>query len=253
MIRDLSIRVFYIKNVVFGDTTKIENGVLTIKDISKTLDVSKDKLFAEHIKSFTLNILPPDKKNIQINTIMDFIPISVKSLGTIGTGITYTLHGVKFMLTGCDVDGRQAAEFGSSEGILSEQVVFNRAGTPSEDEYLIHMDVLFYKNAISSRAVVNSAHILAEHVLKEIRVVLKKMNANDANERHDYPAEKHKPNARKVVIIKEIAGQGAMYDTLLFPYEPSGFEGGYSIIDMGCMPVILTPNEYRDGAVRALY
>lgn len=43
-----------------------------------------------------------------------------------------------------------------------------------------------------------------------------------------------------------------MYDNLLFPTEPSGVEKGISIIDMQNMPVLLTPNEYRDGAIRAM-
>jgi len=43
-----------------------------------------------------------------------------------------------------------------------------------------------------------------------------------------------------------------MYDTHLFPKEPSGVEGGKSIIDMGNMPIILTPNEYRDGIIRSM-
>lgn len=43
-----------------------------------------------------------------------------------------------------------------------------------------------------------------------------------------------------------------MYDTLVFPLEPSGFKGGVSIIDMENMPVLLSPNEYRDGAIRAM-
>ena len=57
---------------------------------------------------------------------------------------------------------------------------------------------------------------------------------------------------KKVVIIKQVAGQGAMYDTWLFPKEPSGVEGGHSIIDMKNMPLVLTPNEYRDGMIRSM-
>lgn len=55
-----------------------------------------------------------------------------------------------------------------------------------------------------------------------------------------------------MLIIKQVAGQGAMYDTHLFAKEPSGVEGGKSIIDMGNMPIILTPNEYRDGIIRSM-
>lgn len=43
-----------------------------------------------------------------------------------------------------------------------------------------------------------------------------------------------------------------MYDTWMFPDEPSGVEGGRSIIDMCNMPVMITPNEYRDGIIRSM-
>lgn len=254
MLRDLSIRVFHIKQVLFADKTSILDDVLNIEDISKNEAILKDKRFSPHIKQFTVSIIPPMKRDIQINTVIDFVPISVKALGKIGEGITYTLHGVKLMLTGCDVDGRQAAEFGSSEGILGEQVKFNKAGTPSDDEYIIHVDILFSKNAISSREIVNAGHILSEVLVQSIREQLKKLDGTKCSERHDYSAKRDKgSSAKKVLIIKQVAGQGAMYDTRLFGYEPSGFEGGYSIIDMNSMPVMITPNEYRDGAIRALY
>ena len=42
-----------------------------------------------------------------------------------------------------------------------------------------------------------------------------------------------------------------MYDNMLFTTEPSGIDG-ISIIDMANMPVLLSPNEYRDGALRAM-
>ena len=54
------------------------------------------------------------------------------------------------------------------------------------------------------------------------------------------------------MIIKQVAGQGAMYDTSLFAKEPSGTAGGHSIIDMGNMPILVTPNEYRDGIIRSM-
>lgn len=276
MLRDLSIRVFNVCDVIFSDSTSIESKIIENKTLKlgqssahpdkictsntllldkaiKEIDIAKDKRFSEHIKSYTVNIIPPDKRNIEINTVMDFIPISVKALGKIGEGITYTIYGAKIMLTGCDIYGEQAGEFGASNGILSEQVKFDKAGTPSSDEYIIHIDVLFYKKAISSREAVNAAHILTDLIFEKVRTALKKLDATKANERHDYPAKTDKPNAKKVIIIKQVAGQGAMYDTRLMGYEPCGFEGGYSIIDMNSMPVMITPNEYRDGAIRALY
>ena len=47
-----------------------------------------------------------------------------------------------------------------------------------------------------------------------------------------------------MVIVKEVSGQGAVYDTRLFGNEPCGYEGGRSVIDMGWMPVVVTPNEF---------
>ena len=58
--------------------------------------------------------------------------------------------------------------------------------------------------------------------------------------------------AKKVAIVKQVAGQGAMYDNWLFPDQPSGYNGGVSIIDIGNMPIVLSPNEYRDGALRSM-
>ena len=48
-----------------------------------------------------------------------------------------------------------------------------------------------------------------------------------------------------MVLIKQIGGQGAMHDNRILPDEPSGFAGGHSNIDLGNVPIILSPNEYR--------
>ena len=80
---------------------------------------------------------------------------------------------------------------------------------------------------------------------------MKKFRGNECTERHEYH-DVERPGKKKVLIIKQVAGQGAMYDTHLFANEPSGVEGGRSIIDMGNMPILVTPNEYRDGIIRSM-
>ena len=82
-------------------------------------------------------------------------------------------------------------------------------------------------------------------------MALKSVDGREAIGSYEY-LDKVSPGKKKVVLVKQVAGQGAMYDNLLFPEEPSGFEGGTSIIDMCNMPMILSPNEYRDGMLRAL-
>ena len=109
-----------------------------------------------------------------VNSIMDFSPIATKVLGRMGEGITHVLTGVAVMLTGVDEDGIQVAEFGSSEGILKEQVVFGRAGTPSESDILIHVDVTLKAGKGTSRPGPMAAHEVCDKLIQEIRNILKR-------------------------------------------------------------------------------
>ncbi|RKD33802.1 proline reductase cluster protein PrdD [Thermohalobacter berrensis] len=246
-LRRLVIKTFHINKVVFGDNNSIDNGILTInKDFKNTLQQSEDII--EEIK---INIIEPRKHDIWVNTIMDIIPISTKALGKIGEGITHTLTGVYVMLTGADVEGNQMAEFGSSEGILKEKLKLNKAGTPSENDYIIHFDVILKKDLTFNRKLPLTIHKVCDEFIQEFRQILKKMDGRQATETHEF-YDKIRPNKKKVVIVKQVAGQGAMHDNQLFSNEPSGFSGGKSIIDLGNVPIIMTPNEYRDGALRAM-
>lgn len=247
ILRRLVIKPFHINEVKSGPKTKIEKNQLTIntEKIDELLESS------ELITDMKLDIIKPGDHNREINTIMDIIPISTKVLGTLGEGITHTLTGVYVMLTGVDEDGRQMHEFGSSEGILSEQMIFGRCGTPSMDDYIIHMDVTLKGGLPFSRELALESFKKCDEFIQEIRDVLKKEDGRNAAESREY-FDKIRPNAKKVVIVKQIAGQGAMYDNQLFSDEPSGFHGGTSIIDMCNVPMIISPNEYRDGALRAM-
>ena len=95
------------------------------------------------------------------------------------------------------------------------------------------------------------AHVSPAPYQQQMLHQTKKFKGDKCTERHEYN-DKVRPGKKKVVIIRQVAGQGAMYDTWMFPDEPSGVEGGRSIIDMGNMPVMITPNEYRDGMIRSM-
>ncbi|KZL90028.1 proline reductase cluster protein PrdD [Clostridium magnum] len=247
IIRRLVIKVFHIEKVEFADKTYIENGVLYIeKDVENTIEIDK-KL----IKDIKISIISPNKHDIFVNSIMDFSPIATKVLGKMGEGITHVLTGVNVMLTGADEDGVQVAEFGSSEGILKEQVIFNRAGTPSINDTIVHVDVKLLSGKGTSRPGPMAAHDACDKIIQQIRNYLKKINGRLCNEKHEF-LDKIKEGKKKVVIVKQVAGQGAMYDTGLLAHEPGGFLGCRSIIDIGNVPMILSPNEYRDGALRAM-
>lgn len=198
-----------------------------------------------------LHVIKPGMLDRRTETIMDVIPISTKALGVPGEGITHTLTGVYVLLTGVDTEGKQAHEFGSSEGRLSERLYLNRAGTPSEQDFLISFDVTLKAGQGQEREGILEAHRACDEFLQLFRQQMKRFRAESCTEEHIY-YDTVRPGKKRVLIVKQVAGQGAMYDTWLFPQEPSGAEGGISIIDMGNMPVILTPNEYRDGMIRSM-
>lgn len=247
-LRRLVIKSFHIEEVLLSSTTSIEDKTLKIKEdiINKIL---KDEPLIENVE---LNIIQPGDHNRWTNSIMDIIPISTKVLGELGSGITHTVTGVYVMLTGVDSKGVQVAEFGSSEGILQDQLVLNRAGTPGDNDIIISFDITLKDGMGHSRPGPTAAHRACDNMLEEIRKSLKDLKGDSFTERHDY-YDRVRPGKKKVIMVKQVAGQGAMYDTQLFSKEPSGFSGGRSIIDMGNIPIIVSPNEYRDGAIRAMH
>jgi len=247
--RKLQIKAFHIKEVVFSETTSISNSILSL---GNEFNTSKIKQRLEYVKGLKVKIIKPNEKNKFVNSIMDFVPISTKVLGNIGEGITHTLTGVSVMITGADADGIQVAEFGSSEGILLNQVVFGRAGTPKDTDIIIHLDLTLISGGAKIREGINQCHELCDGLIQTIRGKLKNLNGRECTEVCEF-FDEIKPGAKKVVILKQVAGQGAMYDTRLFSREPSGFSGGKSIIELYNMPVLLTPNEYRDGAIKAMH
>ncbi len=247
ILRRLIIRSFHIEDVKFGKKMSIKNNVLTInKDVVD--DILKDEKL---VLNMEIDIIKPFENEVNVNTIMDIIPISTKVLGKLGSGISHTLTGVYAMLTGSDEDGRQMHEFGSSEGVLKDHIFFGRLGTPEKEDFIIHIDVKLKGNEVFDRNFTNAAFRASDKYLQSLRDSLKTNEAKEASEIHEF-FDKVNPNKKKVVLIKQVAGQGAMYDNMLFTDEPSGFTGGISIINMNNVPIIISPNEYRDGAIRAL-
>nr|WP_205610212.1 proline reductase cluster protein PrdD [Clostridium sporogenes] len=252
ILRRLVIKAFHITKVEFSDRTYIEDKVLYIrKDILDEILQHEDMEGQELIEKIDLNIINPKGRHKFVNSIMDFSPVATKVLGALGEGITHVLTGVQVMLTGVEECGIQVAEFGSSEGILDEQVVFGRRGTPAEDDIIVHIDVTLKNGQATNRPGPMAAHRVCDIIIQEIRNYLKKINGRYCDEKHEY-FDKIRPGKKKVVIVKQVAGQGCMYDTGLFAKEPGGHIGCKSIIDMGNMPVVVSPNEYRDGILRAM-
>ncbi|KDR93873.1 D-proline reductase (dithiol) PrdD [Peptoclostridium litorale DSM 5388] len=247
ILRRLVIKAFHINGVEFADRNLLCKGIMHIdKQISNNMAAESDL-----IENVSIEIIKPGDHDRYVNTIMDIIPISSKVLGRLGEGITHTLTGVYVMLTGADSKGNQMHEFGSSEGNLSRQIVLGKAGTPSKEDYIVHIDVTLKSDIPFDRKLTLAAFGACDKFIQQFRDILKDEDGRRADESHEY-FDRIRYGAKKVVVIKQIAGQGAMYDNHIFPNEPSGLSGGISIIDIGNVPMIISPNEYRDGALRAL-
>lgn len=244
----LTVRAYHITDVSYGSENKVAaDGTMVI-----CTDIAEEILKREPlISSIDIQIIQPDEHNRHTNTIMDVIPLSAKALGRIGEGVTHTLTGVYVLLTGVDESGRQVCNFGASDGILKERVAWGQAGTPLESDILISFDVILKEGVWAERTGPEAAHRACDTFCQIFREQMKKFNGRRCTEQHVFQ-ETYEPGRKDVFIVKEVSGQGAVYDTRMFPREPGGFEGGRSVIDMGCMPVLVTPNEFRDGIMRAM-
>lgn len=244
----LTVKAYPVTELCYGEENRVTvDGRMTVcKNIA-------DKILAQEplIKEIDIRIIMPDEHQQHTNTVMDVIPLATKVLGRVGEGITHTLTGVYVLLTGVDESWRQVCNFGASDGILEEKIAWGRAGTPLRSDMLISFDVVLKEGSWADRPGPEAAHRACDTFCQIFRDQMKKFNGYKCAEKHVFQ-ETYEPGKKDVYIVKEVSGQGAVYDTRMFGHEPCGFEGGKSVIDMGCMPALVTPNEFRDGIMRAM-
>lgn len=248
VLRTLVKKHYEIKEVKFGPETKIEGTTLYIRE-----NICEDaKKASELVTEIKLEIITPDKYNTYSETIMDVQPIATKEGDSkVGTGATRVLDGAIIMVTGTDEDGVQIGEFGSSEGILEQNIMWNRPGAPDKGEIFIKTQVTIVRGTNMERPGPYAAHKASDLITQEIREALKKLD-DSVFGRSEELVQYRRPGKKKVVIVKEIMGQGAMHDNLILPVEPVGVLGGKPNVDLGNVPVMLSPLEVLDGGIHAL-
>ena len=245
-IRHLRKDYYTIEKVERGPETKIEGTTLYIREGIEQEVIDSQEL----VKDFKIDIITPDRYSEYSETIMDVQPIATKEEGELGSGVTRVLDGVIMMLTGTDEGGVQIGEFGSSEGEMDRNILFNRPGSPDMGETFIKCEVTIQAKTNMERRGPMSAHHAADHLNQEIRDALKELEATPV--RSEEFSHVRKEGRKKVLLIKEIMGQGAMHDNLLLPVEPCGWLGGHPNVDLGNLPIMLSPLEILDGGVHAL-
>ena len=248
-IRSLTKKHFKIEKVVFAEETKIDGTTLYLRTPE---ELTKEAVNSEElVVDMKLEIITPAEYNKYSETIMDVQPIATKEEGDIGEGVTRVIDGVIMMVTGTDENGVQIGEFGSSEGVLETNIMWGRPGAPDKGDIFIKTQVTVKEGTNMERPGPLAAHCASDYITQEIREALKKADESlvvDTEELTQY----RRPGKKKVVVVKEIMGQGAMHDNLILPVEPVGTLGAKPNVDLGNVPVVLSPLEVLDGGIHAL-
>ena len=248
-IRSLTKKHFKIEKVVFAEETKIDGTTLYLRTPE---ELTKEAVNSEElVVDMKLEIITPAEYNKYSETIMDVQPIAAKEEGEIGEGVTRVIDGVIMMVTGTDENGVQIGEFGSSEGVLETNIMWGRPGAPDKGDIFIKTQVTVKAGTNMERPGPLAAHCASDYITQEIREALKNAEESlvvDTEELTQY----RRPGKKKVVVVKEIMGQGAMHDNLILPVEPVGTLGAKPNVDLGNVPVVLSPLEVLDGGIHAL-
>lgn len=248
LVRSLKRKHFAVREVRRGPETKFDGETLYIRE-----GIEKDAADSQElVVSVKLDIITPDKYGTYSETIMDVQPIAAKEgEDKIGSGATRLLDGAVMMITGTDEDGVQIGEFGSSEGILEENIMWGRPGAPDKGEIFIKTEIVIKRHTNMERPGPLAAHKATDIITQEIRAALKKLDDKYCISEETFEHYR-RPGKPKVVIVKEIMGQGAMHDNLILPVEPVGVLGGKANVDLGNVPIVMSPLEVLDGAIHAL-
>lgn len=248
-VRSLTKKHFKIEKVVFAEETKIEGTTLYLRHAE---ELAKEAVKSEElVVDMKVEIITPAEYNQYSETIMDVQPIATKESGELGEGVTRVLDGVIMMVTGTDENGVQIGEFGSSEGVLETNIMWGRPGAPDKGDIFIKTQVTVKAGTNMERPGPLAAHVASDYITQEIREALKKAEESlvvDTEELTQY----RRPGKKRVVVVKEIMGQGAMHDNLILPVEPVGTLGAKPNVDLGNVPVVLSPIEVLDGGIHAL-
>ena len=248
LVRSLVRKHYKVTEVRRGSETKLDGTILFIREGIEEEAAASQEL----VEKLELDIITPEQYHSFSNTIMDVQPIATKEGDEeLGCGTTRVLDGVVMMVSGTDSNGVQIGEFGSSEGYLDENIMWGRPGCPDKGEIFIKTNVTIKEKTNMERPGPLAAHAATDVITEEIRKALKKAEESLVVDTETFN-QLRRPGKKKVVIVKEIMGQGAMHDNLLLPVEPVGVLGAKPNVDLGNVPVVVSPLEVLDGCIHAL-
>ena len=249
VVREMTRKHYKIDKVVLGDETKIEGTTLYVRKAAATEGAEAQAL----VHSLELDVITPDNYHVYSETVMDIQPIATKEDDAeLGEGVTRVLDGVVMVVTGITEEGVQVGEFGSSEGYIDENMMWGRPGAVDKGEIMIRAHAVIDNKKNMERPGPIAIHTAVDHVTQEIRNAMKKDLTDEQIVDTQTMKQVRRPGKKKIVIVKEIMGQGAMHDNFLFPTEPVGVLGAKPNVDLGNVPVAANPLEVMDGCIHAL-
>jgi D-proline reductase (dithiol) PrdA len=236
-----------IDQVILGPETKIAGRTLSIRD-----SLCQEALQTEAlVTAMSLDLIMPERYSEYSHTIMDVQPIAVKEQGDLDEGITRVLDGVVVVITGTDASGVQLGEFGASAGRVERTIMWGRPGAPDHGDILIKTNVTLQAGTHMQRPGPLAAHKVTDVLVQEIREALRHVEAQSIAYTEEL-LHIRRPGQKRVVVVKEIMGQGAMHDNLLMPREPVGIRGAQACFDLGNVPIVVSPLHVLDGCIHAL-
>jgi len=249
VVREMTRKHYKIDKVVLCDETKIEGTTLYVRKSAATEGADAQKL----VHSLELDVITPDNYHVYSETVMDIQPIATKEGDDeLGEGVTRVLDGVVMVVTGITEEGVQVGEFGSSEGYIDENMMWGRPGAVDKGEIMIRAHAVIDNKKNMERPGPIAIHTAVDHVTQEIRNAMKKDLTDEQVVETQTMKQVRRPGKKKIVIVKEIMGQGAMHDNFLFPTEPVGVLGAKPNVDLGNVPIAANPLEVMDGCIHAL-
>lgn len=235
----LELGKIFIHDVVFGDKTKVEGGVLTINKAEMLEEIGGD----EHIASIDIDIAKPGE-SVRITPVKDVIEPRVKvegsgqifpgllnKVGTVGEGRTHALSGMAVVTTGKIV--------GFQEGII-DMIGEGAKYTPFSK--LVNVVI----TAEPVEDLKQHAHEKAVRMigLKAARYLGEAGRNVEPDEVKTYETKpllqqvQEYPDLPKVLYVYMLQTQGLLHDTYV-----------YGVDAKQIVPTILYPTEIMDGAI----
>jgi D-proline reductase (dithiol) PrdA len=129
--------------------------------------------------------------------------------------------------------------------------MWGRPGCPDPGDILIKTHVTIKAHMAMQRPGPLAAHQATEVLTQEIRAALKNVEEHWVV-RTETLLHSRRFGLKKIAIIKQIMGQGAMHDNLLMPHEPAGTRGARANVDLGNLPMVVSPLHILDGSIHSL-